>query len=275
MLLTSGVIGGGTRSYGFRLDLRVVYQALCHNHPLPDEPAYPLWSGLPAGSTLTRDALRQRIDDCLGLDREASQRTPEQARRLRTIVDVIRIPASSVQAHMAWATWHFQDIALHRSGGGNPFGNDKVRYRGSDDDAALDAAVLRYPVDPAARARFGADTDPTGRIEVPVLTVHGIDDPTAFVELEDSFRRTMTEAGRGDRLVQTFVKRASHSYLGDATYPPAFEALLRWVETGEKPTPEGIAARCPVLSPQAPPKEACAYVPGYAPASLETRVPPR
>ena len=51
VLLTSGVLGGGTRSYDFRLDLRVVYQALCNNHPRPDEPAYPLWMGLPANST--------------------------------------------------------------------------------------------------------------------------------------------------------------------------------------------------------------------------------
>jgi hypothetical protein len=33
VLLTSGVLGGGSRSYDFRLDLRVLYQQLCHNHP--------------------------------------------------------------------------------------------------------------------------------------------------------------------------------------------------------------------------------------------------
>ena len=43
VLLSSGVLGGGTQSYNFRLDLRVVYQIVCANHPKPDEPAYPLW----------------------------------------------------------------------------------------------------------------------------------------------------------------------------------------------------------------------------------------
>jgi len=42
VLLTSGVLAGGTRSYDFRLDLRVVYQAVCGNHPRPDEAQYPL-----------------------------------------------------------------------------------------------------------------------------------------------------------------------------------------------------------------------------------------
>jgi hypothetical protein len=66
VLLSSGVLGGGTRSYDFRLDLRVLYQALCHNHPQPDEPAYPLWQGLPAGSTLTRAQLGERVERCRG-----------------------------------------------------------------------------------------------------------------------------------------------------------------------------------------------------------------
>ena len=54
VLLTSGVLGGGTHSYDFRTDLRVVYQYLCHNHPRPDEPPYDLNLGLPAGVTMKR-----------------------------------------------------------------------------------------------------------------------------------------------------------------------------------------------------------------------------
>jgi hypothetical protein len=50
-------------------------------------------------------------------------------------------------------------------------------------------------------------------------------------------------------------------------------ALLRWVDTGEKPTPEGIAARCPAM--EAHFGKGCAFVPGYVPAALSTRVPDR
>jgi hypothetical protein len=153
--------------------------------------------GLPAGAKMTAADLRQRIDACLGLDKPAAQRTPEQQRKVQTIVDVVKIPASSIQSHLNWGTFHFQDIAQLRTGGRNVFGNTGVQYRGSPDDAALNAAVLRYAADPQAKAAFGADTDPDGRIPVPVLTVHGIDDPTAFVEMDDSFRRTMEQAGTG------------------------------------------------------------------------------
>lgn len=273
VLLTSGVLGGGTRSYDFRLDLRVVYQHLCRNHPRADEPAYPLWMGLPAGSTLKHDELRRRTRECLGLGLPAAQRSPEQARRLKTLVDVIRIPESSVQGHLNWATFHFADIAHQRTGGRPVFGNTGAVYQGSGDDAALNAAVLRYAADPAAVARFAADTDPGGRIPVPVLTVHAVHDPVAFVELEHAFRSTVQAAGRGDALVQVFTGHGEHSYLADAVYPALMEALLGWVERGDKPTPQGIAARCQAL--QATWGPGCELLPAYQPPPLDQRVVPR
>jgi alpha-beta hydrolase superfamily lysophospholipase len=270
VLLTSGVLGGGTRSYDFRLDLRVVYQYLCNNHPRPDEPAYPLWMGLPADSPMKQADLAQRTRECLGLGLPAAQRTPEQARKLKTIVDVIRIPERNVQGHLNWATFHFRDIAQQRTGGGNVFGNIGAVYTGSPDDAALNAGVLRYAADPAAVARFGADTDPTGKISVPVLTLHAVHDPVAFVELESHFRATMQAAGAGERLVQVFADESEHSYLNDPLYPALLQALLAWSDGGAKPTPDAVAASCDTL--QATFGKGCRVLPGYTPPPLDTRV---
>ena len=190
---------------------------------------------------MTQADLAARVNECLALNKPVAERTPEQQRKVQTIVDVIRIPASSIQGHMNWATFHFRDVVQHRTGGASPFGNRGVQYRGSADDAALNAAVLRYRADPAAVARFAQDTDLSGRIPVPVLTVKEVDDPTAFVELDAAFRATMAQGGSAERLVQTFTQHNTHSYLSDPTYPTLLAALLRWVDTGDKPTPEGIA----------------------------------
>ncbi|WP_395703308.1 hypothetical protein [Aquabacterium sp.] len=273
VLLTSGVLAGGSKAYDFRLDLRVVYQALCHNHPLPGEPDYPLWMGLPPGSALTPAQLSQRARECLGLGLPVAQRSAEQQRRLKTIVDVIRIPERSVQSHLNWATWHFQDIVQHRTGGRNPFGNIGVRYRGSADDDALNAAVARYAADPQAVQQFAADTDPQGRIPVPVLTVHGIDDPTAFVEMDHSFRDTMVRAGTADHLVQTFTSDHEHSFLTEPAYATLMATLLEWTAGGPKPTPAQIAQRCPAFESRF--GAGCRFRPEYSPAPLATRVPPR
>jgi len=273
VLLTSGVLGGGTRSYDFRLDLRVLYQSLCANHPAPTEAQYPLWMGLPVGAALTRPELAKRVDECLGLKLPAAQRTPEQQGRVQTIVKVIRIPERSIQGHLNWATWHFQDVVQRRTGGLNPFGNIGARYVGSADDAALNERVLRYRADPEAVRRFGDDTDLDGRIGVPVLTVHGINDPTAFVELDSAFLETMKQAGTSAQLVQTFTDDGEHSYLSHPVYPTLVEALLQWVAQGVKPTPEGVAARCQQL--QATFGPGCRFLPAYRPAPLEDRVAAR
>lgn len=273
VLLTSGVLGGGTRSYDFRLDLRVVYQQLCHNHPRPDEPAYPLWMGLPAGSAMNPAELARRANECLGLNLKPELRTPEQARKLKTIVDVIRIPESSVQGHLNWATFHFRDVAQNRTGGRNAFGNIGAQYRGSADDAALNAAVARYAADPEGVRIFGADTDPTGRIPVPVLTVHAIHDPVAFVELEHQFRDTLQAAGTAGHLVQVFTEHAEHSYLADAVYPAALQQLLAWGAGGAKPTQASVADACKAQEAGYGP--GCRMVVGFEPLPLDRRVAPR
>lgn len=270
VLLTSGVLAGGTRSYDFRTDLRVVYQYLCNNHPRPNEAQYPLNIGLPADAAMTQADLAARVNECLALNKPVAERTHEQQRKVQTIVDVLRIPASSIQGHMNWATFHFRDVVQHRTGGASPFGNLGVVYKGSADDAALNAGVLRYRADARAVARFAQDTDPTGRIPVPVLTVKGVDDPTAFVELDAYFKTTMERAGSGSRLVQTFTQHSGHSYLSDPTYPTLMAALLRWVDEGTQPTPESIARQCPAQ--EAAFGKGCAFLPGYVPPPLASRV---
>ncbi len=273
VLLTSGVLAGGSRSYDVRTDLRVVYQNLCNNHPRPGEAQYPLNIGLPADSKMTQADLAARANECLGLNLPAAQRTPEQQQKVQTIVKVLRIPASSIQSHLNWGTFHYRDVVQHRTGGASPFGNTGARYTGSPDDAALNAAVLRYRADPAAVERFARDTDPTGRIPVPVLTVKGVDDPTAFVELDADFKATMERAGSNARLVQTFSQHDSHSYLSDPTYPTLMAALLRWVDEGVKPTPEGIARQCPAYEKEF--GKGCAFLPAYVPPPLSSRVAER
>ena len=271
VLLTSGVVAGAS-TYDFRLDLRVVYQQVCNNHPLPDEPAYPLNIGLPKDSQLTRAELDGRVEACLGLRLAASQRTPEQTRALQAITRVIRIPAGSIQGHMNWATWSLQDV-VEKVGGASPLGNDNVRYTGSTDDVALNQSVLRLRPDAAAKSRFEADINHAGQFAVPVLTAHGINDSTVFVESHDHLKNRMAQAGTAARLVQTFVDSSEHSYWGDEMYPPLFNALLAWLETGAAPTPRDIANNCRLMAGAS--AERCRFMPDYIAKPMASRIAPR
>jgi pimeloyl-ACP methyl ester carboxylesterase len=271
ILLTSGVVAGPT-TYDFRLDLRAIYQHLCQNHPRADEPQYPLALGLPADSKMTPADLATRVNDCLGVRKPAAQRSPEQAQKIKTIVDVLKIPENSIAGHINWGTFTLRDV-VSKSGGASPFGNDTVKYVGSANDAALNAEVLRFKADAKASAKFEADVNHQGRFKVPVLTTHGIGDSTVFVEGSDTLRQRMEASGNGARLVQTYVNSSEHSYLGDPIYPPLFEALLAWVNQGTKPTPAGIAARCAALRPAQVAE--CRFDTAYTPRPLATRIAPR
>ena len=271
ILLTSGVVAGPA-TYDFRLDLRAIYQHLCKNHPRPEELQYPLALGLPVDSKLSNADLVARADECLGVRKPAAQRTPVQAQKLKTIVDVLKIPEDSVVSHLNWGTFTLRDVVI-KNGGASPFGNEGVRYKGSTDDIALNAAVPRFKADAKATALFAADVDHRGRFTVPVLSGHGIGDATVFVESNDTLRQRMVAAGNGERLVQTFVDSGEHSYWGDAHYPPLFEALLSWIDVGRKPSPSGIADRCRQLRADQPAE--CRFLPDYVPKPLASRVLPR
>jgi pimeloyl-ACP methyl ester carboxylesterase len=273
MLLTSGVLGGGARAYDFRLDLRVVYQYVCKNHPKADEPQYPLWQGLPKDSKLTREQLARRVDECTGVRTPAAQRTAQQQASLATILNVVKIPETSLVGHLNWATWLFQDLVQRQLAGRNPFGNVGAVYQGSPDDAALNAGVLRYAADPQAVAELDRDSAPTGRIDIPVLSLHAVNDPTAFVELESLYAEALRRAGTEARLVQTFSDESEHSFLSAPQYPALLSALLEWIDRGRKPSPAGVATGCKTY--EAAYGGTCRLLPDYRSAPIDARVAAR
>jgi hypothetical protein len=275
LLLTNGVLGGGTYSYDFRMDLRVVYQAVCGDHPRADEPAYPLWMGLPPAATLTRAQLADRVDVCTGVRKAAAERSPTQAANLATILGAVRIPERTLIAHLNWGTWHFQDIVQKRTSGANPFPTKGVRYPGTVGESALDARIARYDADAAAVATFAADADPNGQLTVPTLTLHAVDDPTAFVELEDTYRNTVRRAGKEALLQQLFTSDQEHSYLTDAAYVTAIHALEQWIDSGTRPTASAVAADCPTRAREFAAATGCRFLPSFVPKPLSTRVPAR
>ncbi|WP_328500586.1 hypothetical protein OG828_07710 [Streptomyces sp. NBC_00457] len=272
-LLTNGVLAGGSRGYDYRVDLRVVYQYYCRNHPRPSEPRYPLWQGLRADSAMTAAGLRARLQECTGYASAPPDRTPAQQRNLDDILGVTKIPERALESHLRFATFTFRDIVHDRLGGRNPFGNQGVRYSGSHDDAALNAGVERFGADPSAVRDLSYDSDLTGKVTIPVLTLHAIDDPTAFVEHEAAYRATLQGADRDRYLVQTFTREQEHSELSDAEYANSLAALDTWVRTGRKPSPGSVSATCAAFDRTY--GTGCFYDPDYRPSPYASRVEPR
>jgi len=271
-MLTSGLVAGNADAYGYRADLRAVYEYYCHNHPRADEPRYPVWMGLPADSQMKTADLVARVDECTGVRTPKDKRTGAQKKNLANILNVIHIQEKSLVGNMSWSTFLFRDI-VRRLDGKNPFTNEKVRYAGSDDDEALNKGVARFSADPEAARQFASDGKLTGKLPVPVLTMHAIDDPTVFVEQDAHYRSVVDAAGSGDRLVQSWTHESEHSYLSSPEYAAQLEALMDWIEKGEKPTVGKLMALCEKFSKDY--DGGCHYAPDFHPRPLETREYPR
>ena len=250
VLITNGVLSGGTRAYQFRAGLRAVYQFYCRNHPAPGETAYPVWQGLPAGAGMTRAELRERIDACTGVDRPDAERTPEQAQRLRDILAVTGVGEDQLVSHLSWATFLFQDLVHLRLGGRNPFDNSAVVYAGSTDDAALNAGVERFTADPDAVAQLAYDADLSGLIVLPTLTLHALHDPTVSYDAEAAYAATVAAAGRTHLLVQAATDEDQHSKLADGGYLTALATLEGWIDEGVRPDSRQFQAACLRIAPE-------------------------
>lgn len=111
-------------------------------------------------------------------------------------------------------------------------------------DEQINNGVFRLPADPVVR---NPETHPalapfTGRIAVPLLTLHTTGDAFVPISMEQDYRRTVEAAGRGDLLVQRAIRRPDHCQFTDAELEHAWDDLVRWVEQGTKPQGDDLLA---------------------------------
>ena len=101
--------------------------------------------------------------------------------------------------------------------------------------ALLNAGVQRFAADRAALNYYARNYTPTGRIGVPVLTLHTTRDPAIPFEHEAIFHDTVASAGNSSLLVQRAINRWGHCAFTPAEVQTAFASLAFWVESGIAP----------------------------------------
>jgi hypothetical protein len=265
----SGFVVGAPVGHQFRADLRAVYQYYCKNLPAPDEPQYPLWSGLPAQSKMTLKELEAKVDACTGIAHPAAERSATQKQNLADILGVMRFPERMLVRHMQAATFLFREIAERITQGRSAFSNIDVHYTGSSNDAELNRGVARFAADPAAVALLKTDGEPTGTLPVPVVSIHSINDPQVVVEVQSAYRAAAERAGSGERLVQAFTDENEHTGQSAPELAAALDALMQWIEKDTKPSAQTIAADCERR--RATFAGPCSYHPEYSPKPYGTR----
>lgn len=109
-------------------------------------------------------------------------------------------------------------------------------------DQQLNSGVHREPADPAARdpQAHPAFAPLTGRITVPLLTLHTTGDAFVPFSMEQDYRRIVDAAGNGDLLVQRAIRRPDHCEFSDVEREQAWDGLVGWVEGGVKPQGDDV-----------------------------------
>jgi len=124
---------------------------------------------------------------------------------------------------------------LQRTGGHSFYDNTKTVYTGSADDARLNARVQRFQAVPDAVEYLAKYYTPTGKLSIPLVTLHTTEDPTAAFSQEASYAAVVAKAGASAFLVQQSADRYGHCNVNPAEIVNAFQGLIGWVNFGVKP----------------------------------------
>ena len=107
--------------------------------------------------------------------------------------------------------------------------------------ADFNRGALRLSTTNASWAQeYYAGNEITGRLQMPLLTMHTTGDWQVPIDQEQILRRTVDAAGAGDLLVQRVVRDPKHCGFSNAEWAQGLNALIGWVEHGQKPAGDNV-----------------------------------
>ncbi|MEU8360148.1 hypothetical protein AB0C27_29465 [Nonomuraea sp. NPDC048882] len=238
-----GVLGDH-ELFDFFLDFHLVAQDLA------DVPAYPIPDDYAT-------SVVPRIKERLGLTGGADP-AGDPGRQFRSIVVELG-GGERPGAAAAFAYWQDFLFGLAGPDGGGPLAEEPGRVatnRGTVYRPAtpvdVNATVQRVdPADPAARhtRRLTAVPAVSGRIDVPVLSLHGLGDNFVPFSMERYYRADVAAHGRSRLLVQRAIRAAGHCEFSAAEAGAAWDDLVRWQRTGLRPAGDDVTSPATVADP--------------------------
>ena len=137
---------------------------------------------------------------------------------------------------MLWYNVYGTDDASVKLGG-QPFNNQNPLrvYRGSSDDTALNAAVERFEAAPEALLNMATQYQTSGRIKIPVVTLHTALDPVVPIWHQTEYTAQVQAAGAGSLYVAYQDPNYGHCAFNPLQVLSAFNKLIVMVDQVLKP----------------------------------------
>ena len=140
------------------------------------------------------------------------------------------------------------DVEKETTSGGRAGSTVHIRYRIdpglglSEDELNARVRRLRPSKDGRSPSANPVYAERTGRLTVPLLTLHETGDAWVPLSLEQSYRRRTLAAGTDHLLVQRVMRAPSHCGFDGETREQAFDDLVAWIERGVRPQGEDVLA---------------------------------
>jgi dienelactone hydrolase len=114
----------------------------------------------------------------------------------------------------------------------------------SEQEAAFNTAIERVLADRQPRGSRALNPIPvvTGRIGVPVLSLHNLGDLFVPFHNEIAYAGDVARQGRGDLLVQRAIRGVGHCEFTPTEMTMAFDDLVGWVQGGIRPDGDVVLA---------------------------------
>ena len=144
--------------------------------------------------------------------------------------------------------WRHPDVEQDGRPGARAADTTHIRYR-IDPGLGLTADELNARVRRLRPAKDGRSpivnpvyAERTGKLTVPLITLHETGDAWVPLSLEQSYRRRTIAAGTAHLLVQRVMRGGGHCGFDGEMRERAFDDLVQWVERGVKPEGEDVLA---------------------------------
>jgi hypothetical protein len=124
----------------------------------------------------------------------------------------------------------------------------------SAEEQAFNTAIFRVTDNPEANRlrRDGLRWIPktNALIKVPVVSIHTLGDMYVPFSMEQIYKRRADQAGTSNLLVQRAIRGISHCDFTVAEQASAFDAMVKWEQTGVKPAGDDVLTPAVVADPQ-------------------------
>lgn len=137
----------------------------------------------------------------------------------------------------------------------------------STEEEGFNDEIIRVAPDPRYRSRRGLvegiNNSPriTGRIHIPVLSLHTLGDLFVPFSMEQVYARRVARHGKSRLLVQRAIRDMNHCVFTTQEQTRAFDDLVKWVRKGVKPEGDDVLDPAVVADPN----YGCRFTEGESP----------